>query len=76
MERTSRAKLNDLSPDRSTEMLRMREKLTSMHVESRQAVATSWLSLQAQECLCEGVCYGCSCELRVFVLGAPLSIGV
>jgi hypothetical protein len=49
VERMSRAKLNDLSLDRSTEMLRMREKLASMDVESRQAMATFWLSLQAQE---------------------------
>jgi hypothetical protein len=49
VERMNRAKLNDLSLDRSTEMLRMREKLASMDVESRQAMATFWLSLQAQE---------------------------
>jgi hypothetical protein len=45
VERTSRAKLDALSLDRSTEKLRMREKLASMNVESRQAMATSWLSL-------------------------------
>ncbi|KAE8125923.1 hypothetical protein FH972_020684 [Carpinus fangiana] len=49
VERRSRAKLDALSPDRSIEMLRMRKKLASMDDESRQAMATSWLSLQAQE---------------------------
>ena len=60
VERTSRAKLDALSLDRSAEMLRMWEKLASMDVESRQAMATSWLSLQAM-----------SDYVRVFVLGAP-----
>ncbi|KAE8009038.1 hypothetical protein FH972_005496 [Carpinus fangiana] len=46
---TSRGKLDALSPDRTTEMLRMRKKLASMDDESRQAMATTWLSLQAQE---------------------------
>ena len=49
VERTSCAKLDALSPDRSTEMMQMREKLVSLDVESRQAMATSWLSLQALE---------------------------
>jgi hypothetical protein len=49
VERTSRAKLDALSPDRSTEMLQMREKLASMDVERRQAMATAWLSVQAEE---------------------------
>jgi hypothetical protein len=49
VERTSCAKLDALSPDRSMEMLRMQEKLASLDVESRQAMATSWLSLQALE---------------------------
>jgi hypothetical protein len=48
VERTSHAKLDALSPDCSTKMLRMQEKLASLDVESRQAVATSWLNLQAQ----------------------------
>ena len=47
VERTSRAKLAALSPDHSREMLQMREELASLDVESRQAMATSWLSLQA-----------------------------
>jgi hypothetical protein len=45
VKRTSRAKLDALSLDRTTEMLRKREKLTSIDVESRQVLATSWLSL-------------------------------
>jgi hypothetical protein len=47
VERTSRTKLDALSPDCSMEMLWMREKLASMDVEHRQAMATAWLSLQA-----------------------------
>jgi hypothetical protein len=49
VKRTNRTKLDALSPDRSTEMLRMREKPASMNVESWQAMATSWLSMQALE---------------------------
>jgi uncharacterized protein YmfQ (DUF2313 family) len=49
VKRTSHAKLDALSPDRTTEMLQKREKLASIDVESRQVLATSWLSLQAQE---------------------------
>jgi hypothetical protein len=48
-ERTSCAKLDALSLDRSMEMLGMQEKLASMGDESRQAMATSCLRLQAQE---------------------------
>jgi hypothetical protein len=47
VERMSRTKLDALSPDCSMEMLQMREKLASMDVERRQAMATAWLSLQA-----------------------------
>ena len=47
VERTSCAKLDALSLDRSTEMLWMQEKLASLDVESRQVMATSWFSLQA-----------------------------
>jgi hypothetical protein len=49
VKRTSRAKLDVLSPDRTTDLLLMREELESMDVESRQVVAISWLNLQAQE---------------------------
>jgi hypothetical protein len=49
VKRTSHAKLDALSTDRTTEMLQKREKLASIDVESRQVLATSWLSLQAQE---------------------------
>jgi hypothetical protein len=49
VERTSRAKLDALSPDRSIEMLQMREKLASMDVERGQALATTWLSVQDEE---------------------------
>jgi hypothetical protein len=49
VKRTSHAKLDALSSDRTTEMLQKREKLASIDVESRQVLATSWLSLQAQE---------------------------
>jgi hypothetical protein len=50
-ERTRRAKLDALSPDRTIEMLQMREKLASMDVEWGQALATAWLSVQGEECL-------------------------
>jgi hypothetical protein len=49
VKRTSRVKLDVLSPDRTTDLLLMREELESMDVESRQVVAISWLNLQAQE---------------------------
>lgn len=47
VERTSRANLVALSPVRSRELLRMWEKLASMDANSRQAMATAWLGLQA-----------------------------
>jgi hypothetical protein len=50
-ERTRRAKLDALSPDRSKEMLQLREKLASMDVERGQALATAWLIVQDEECL-------------------------
>jgi hypothetical protein len=46
VERTSRTKLDALFRNRTSEMLRIQEKLASIDVESRQVMATSWLSLQ------------------------------
>ncbi|KAE8076420.1 hypothetical protein FH972_015076 [Carpinus fangiana] len=47
VERTSSANLVALSSICSREMLRMQEELASLDVESRQALAISWPSLQA-----------------------------
>jgi hypothetical protein len=49
VERTSRAKLDALSPDHSSVMLQTREKLASLDAEMRQALAIAWLSVQDEE---------------------------